>query len=186
MAYPYFTTIIGKSLNYIILITNILSILTTEFYKCIISLNDKGNKMQEERKENIFMERKWPAYIAIAIICIPILVVLGFAQELSQKLWSSIMSVLTLIVPMILAWIIGYMDDAETLTKNFRPKKAIINTIIVGILCGVSLVFTDTVCAVVTIIMTVIIAVRVKKYVCEYREMKEMPSFGTDDQDNVE
>lgn len=151
-----------------------------------MSLNDEGNKMQEERKDVIFMDKKWPAYIAIVIICIPILVVLGFAQELSLALWSSIMSVLTLIVPMLLAWIIGYMDDAETLAKNFRLKKAIINTVIVGILCGVSLVFTDTLCAVVTIIMAVIIAVRVKKYVCEYRETKEMPNFGTDNQENVE
>lgn len=151
-----------------------------------MSLNDEGNKMQEERKDVIFMDKKWPAYIAIVIICIPVLVVLGFAQELSLALWSSIMSVLTLIVPMLLAWIIGYMDDAETLVKNFRLKKAIINTVIVGILCGVSLVFTDTLCAVVTIIMAVIIAVRVKKYVCEYRETKEMPNFGTDNQENVE
>lgn len=142
--------------------------------------------MQEERKDVVFMEKKWPAYIAIAIICIPILVILAFAEELSVALWSSFMSVLTLIVPMLLAWIIGYMDDAETLTKNFRLKKAIINTIIVGVLCGVSLVFTDTVCAVVTIIMAVIIAVRVKKYICEYREMKEMLSSGRDNQDNVE
>lgn len=132
------------------------------------------------------MEKKWPAYIAIAVICIPILVVLGFAQELSQRLWSSIMSVFTLIVPMILAWIIGYMDDAQAHTKNFRLKKAIINTVIVGILCGVSLVFTDTLCAVVTIIMAAIIAFRIKNLLCEYREIKDMTKFGTDDQDNVE
>lgn len=132
------------------------------------------------------MEKKWPAYIAIVIICIPILVVLGFAQELSQKLWSAFMSVLTLIVPMILAWIIGYMDDAESYTKNFRLKKAIINTIIVGVLCGVSLVFTDTVCAVVTIVMAAIIAFRIKNLLCEYKKMKEILNSGTDDQDNVE
>lgn len=149
-----------------------------------MSLNDEGNKMQEEGKDVIFMEKRWPAYIAIVVICIPVFALLGFAQELSQKLWSSIMSVLTLIVPMILAWIIGYMDDAETLTKNYRLKKAIINTIIVGILCGVSLVFTDTLCAVVTIIMAVIIAVRVKEYVCKYRKIKEI--LNSDDQDNVE
>lgn len=51
MAYPYFILIIGKSLNYVVLITNILSILTTGLCKCIMSLNDEGNKMQEERKE---------------------------------------------------------------------------------------------------------------------------------------
>lgn len=186
MAYSYFILIIGKSLNYIVLITNILSVLTTGFCKCIMPLNDEGNKMQEEGKDVIYMEKKWPAYIAILIICIPVLVVLGFAQELSENLWSAFMSVLTLIVPMILAWIIGYMDDAESHTKNFRLKKAIINTIIVGVLCGVSLVFTDTICAVVTIVMAAIIAFRIKNLLCEYREMKDMTKFGTDDQDNVE
>lgn len=114
--------ILSKLFNYIFFITYILFILTADFYKYIMSLNDEENKMQEEGKDVIFMEKKWPAYIAIVVICIPILVVLGFAQELSENLWSALMSVLTLIVPMILAWIIGYMDDAESHTKNFRLK----------------------------------------------------------------
>lgn len=44
--------------------------------------------------------------------------------------------------------------------------------------------FTDTLCAVVTIIMAVIIAVGVKEYVCKYRKIKEI--LNSDDQDTVE
>lgn len=146
-------------------------------------LSDEGNKIQEERKDAIFMEKKWPAYIAIVIICIPIFVVLGFAQELSTSLWETAMDVLRLIVPIILAGIIGYMDDALTFAEKIKLRKAIIYAVITGIVCGVSMIFAESVSAVITVVLAAVMAVKVKGFVGEYREMKEMLNYGTDDQD---
>lgn len=141
--------------------------------------------MREERKDT-FMDKKWPAYIAIVIICIPLFVVLGYARDLSVTLWEAVMSVLTLITPVILAWIIGYMDGSENSSKDSSAKKAMINAVIAGVLCGVSLIFGDTVCLVVTIILAVVIAVKVKGFVSEYKEMKEMLSASSEDESKAE
>lgn len=147
------------------------------------------------------MERKWPAYIAIAIICIPLFVVLSFAEKLSMALFLSIMSVLTVIVPMALAWIIGYMDDVKNFAENFKDpeigkkltykenfalRRALWNPVIVGVLCGASLLFTDAICAVITIILIVIIAFKVKAFVGEYKEMKESLKDSTHNQSDAE
>lgn len=34
--------------------------------------------------------------------------------------------------------------------------------------------FTDTFCEVITFILAIIIAVKVKRFICEYKEMKEL------------
>lgn len=176
-------------LIYIIFITNISHLLTEKLCKYIISLNDDGDKIRRKERNNIFMEKKWPAYIAMVIICIPLFVVLGFAEELSMALLSAAISVIMLVVPIILAWIIGYMDDVKSFAANFKDpeigerltykedfalRRAIWNPIIIGVLCGISFVFTDTFCEVITFILAIIIAVKVKRFICEYKEMKEL------------
>lgn len=173
----------------IIFITNISHVLTEKLCKYIISLNDDGDKIRRKERDNIFMEKKWPAYIAMVIICIPLFVVLGFAEELSMALLSAAISVIMLVVPIILAWIIGYMDDVKSFAANFKDpeigkrltykedfalRRAIWNPIIIGVLCGISFVFTDTFCEVITFILAIIIAVKVKRFICEYKEMKEL------------
>lgn len=147
------------------------------------------------------MERKWPAYIAIVIICIPLFVVLSFAEELSMALFLSVVSVLAVIVPMILAWIIGYMDDVKrfadnfkdpeigkTLTykENFALRRALWNPVIIGVLCGASLLFTDALCAGITIILMVIIVFKVKAFIGEYKGMKELLKDSTHNQSDAE
>lgn len=201
MAYPYFTTIIGKSLNYIVLITNILYILTTGSCKCIMSLNDEGNKMQEEGKDVIYMEKKWPAYIAIVIICIPLFVVLGYAETFSMNLLLFTIFGIVSVIPLIQAWVIGYMDDVKSFAENFKDPeigkdltykkdfkvtRAILYPIIVGVLLVVFFIVANVFCVVMSVVMSLIIAVKVKGFVGEYKEMKEMINSHTDDQDNVE
>lgn len=149
-------------------------------------MSDEGNKIQEERKDVIFMEKKWPAYIAIVIICIPLFVVLGFAQELSTSLWKTVMDVLRLIVPIILAGIIGYMDDALTFAEKIKLRKAITYAVLAGIVCGVSMIFAESISAIITAVLAVVIAVKVKGFIGEYKEMKEVLNSGRDNQDNVE
>lgn len=169
--------------------------------KYIISLNDDGDKIRRKERNNIFMEKKWPAYIAMVIICIPLFVVLGFAEELSMALLSAAISVIMLVVPIILAWIIGYMDDVKSFAANFKDpeigkrlaykedfalRRAIWNPIIIGVLCGISFVFTDTFCEVITFILAIIIAVKVKRFICEYKEMKEQLKGSADNESDAE
>lgn len=172
-----------------------------KFYKCIILLNDEGNKIQEERKENIFMERKWPMYIAIVVICIPLLVVLGFAEEFSMKLLLFTVLGIVSVVPLIQAWVIGYMDDVKSFAENFKDPeigkdltykkdfkvtRAILYPIIVGVLFAVFLIVANVFCVAMSVVMALIIAVKVKDFISEYKEMKEMLNSGIDDQDKVE
>ena len=188
-------------LIYIIFITNISHLLTEKLCKYIISLNDDGDKIRRKERNNIFMEKKWPAYIAMVIICIPLFVVLGFAEELSMALLSAAISVIMLVVPIILAWIIGYMDDVKSFAANFKDpeigerltykedfalRRAIWNPIIIGVLCGISFVFTDTFCEVITFILAIIIAVKVKRFICEYKEMKEQLKGSADNESDAE
>ena len=147
------------------------------------------------------MEKKWPAYIAIVIICIPLFVLLGFAEELSIALLSVVMSLIMVIVPIILAWIIGYMDDVKRFAENFKDfemgkkitykenfalRRAIWNPVIIGVLCGISFVFTDTFCEVITFILVIIIAVKGKRFICEYKEMKEQLKGSAGNESNAE
>lgn len=118
-----------------------------------------------------------------------------------MALFLSVVSVLAVIVPMILAWIIGYMDDVKrfadnfkdpemgkTLTykENFALRRALWNPIIVGVLCGASLLFTDALCAVITIILMVIIVFKVKAFIGEYKGMKELLKDSTHNQSDAE
>lgn len=166
-----------------------------------MSLNDEGNKMQEEGKDVIFMEKKWPAYIAIVIICIPLFVVLGFAETFSMNLLLFTVFGIVSVIPLIQAWVIGYMDDVKsfaenfndpeigkdlTYKKDFKVTRAILYPIIVGVLLVVFFIVANVFCVVMSVVMSLIIAVKVKDFVGEYKEMKEMINSHTDDQDNVE
>lgn len=174
--------------------------MTTKFYKCIISLSDEENKIHEEGKE-VFLEKKWPTYIAIVIICIPVLAVLGFAEKFSMAVLLTVMSSLMVIIPVVLAGIIGYMDDVKSFAENFKDpeigkaltyrenfalRRTIWYPVITGVICGVSSVFTDSLCAAAAMALAVVIAVKVKGFASEYKEMKETLSSGGDDQDNEE
>lgn len=166
-----------------------------------MSLNDEGNKMQEEGKDVIYMEKKWPAYIAIVIICIPLFVVLGYAETFSMNLLLFTIFGIVSVIPLIQAWVIGYMDDVKSFAENFKDTeigkdltykkdfkvtRAILYPIIVGVLFVVFLMVANVFCVAMSVVMALIIAVKVKGFVGEYKEMKEMINSHTDDQDNVE
>lgn len=149
----------------------------------------------------LIIERKWPAYIAIVIICIPIFVVLGFAETFSMKLMLFTVFGIAGVVPLIQAWVIGYMDDVKsfaenfkdpdigknlTYKKNFKVTRAILYPIVVGVLFAVFLIADNVFCVAMSVVMTLIIAVKVKGFVGEYKEMKEILNSGKDDKDNME
>lgn len=147
------------------------------------------------------MEKKWPAYIAIVIICIPLFVVLGYAETFSMNLLLFTVLGIVGVVPLVQAWVIGYMDDVKSFAENFKDPeigkkltykkdfkvtRAILYPIIVGVLFVVFLMVANVFCVAMSVVMALIIAVKVKGFIGEYKEMKEVLNSGRDNQDNVE